>query len=147
MKYQKQSIRVLFFVFLLACLLTGLAGIARVPARAAPPMQAATNIVISEFRTIGPNGGNDEFIEIYNPTGNSIPIGSWQLKALTNSGSEATRATILPGTNLGAGQHFLIAHTGYIGSVVPNLTYGTGIIDNGGIAIFDNLGNRIDSVG
>lgn len=32
--------RVLFFVFLLACLLTGLAGISRVPARAAPLMQA-----------------------------------------------------------------------------------------------------------
>ena len=57
MKYRKQSIRVLFFVFLLACLLTGLAGIARVPARAAPQMQAATNIVISEFRTLGPSGG------------------------------------------------------------------------------------------
>jgi hypothetical protein len=42
MKYRKRSIRVLFFVFLLACLLTGLAGagIARVPARAAPQMQA-----------------------------------------------------------------------------------------------------------
>jgi predicted extracellular nuclease len=108
MKYRKQSIRVLFFVFLLTCLLTGLAGIARVPASAAPQMQAATNIVISEFRTTGPNGGNDEFVEIYNPTSNSIPIGGWLLKVLTNSGSEATRATVLPGTNLGAGQHFLV---------------------------------------
>jgi hypothetical protein len=62
MKYRKQSIRVLFFVFLLTCMLTGLAGITRVPVRAAPQMQAATDIVISEFRARGSAGGNDDFI-------------------------------------------------------------------------------------
>jgi len=56
MKYRKQFMRVLFFVFLLACLLTGLAGTVRVPVRAAPQMQVATTIVISEFRTRGPRG-------------------------------------------------------------------------------------------
>jgi len=32
----------------------------------------STSIVISEFRVRGPNGGNDEFIELYNPT--ALPI-------------------------------------------------------------------------
>src|SRR5688572_13699840 len=40
MKYRKQFIRVLFFLFLLACLLTGLAGTLDAPAQAAPMMQA-----------------------------------------------------------------------------------------------------------
>jgi len=54
MKYRKQFMRVLFFVFLLACLLTGLAGTVRVPARAAPQMQAAAlSVVINEISWAG----------------------------------------------------------------------------------------------
>ncbi|HRK91128.1 MAG TPA: hypothetical protein PK152_18530, partial [Anaerolineales bacterium] len=34
----------------------------------------ATSVVISEFRFRGDGGGNDEFIELYNPTGVSIDI-------------------------------------------------------------------------
>ncbi len=135
-----------FFLLLISALCGGLAlPVVSAPARAAPQMQAATSVVISEFRTTGPSGGSDEFIELYNPASSSIPIASWQLKVLNGTGSQVTRATIPAGTNLGAGQHFLIANTNYNGSVVPDLTYGTGIIDNGGIAVFDNLGNRIDS--
>jgi len=37
------------------------------------------NIVISEFRTRGPNGGYDEFIEIFNPTNSQINIGNWEI--------------------------------------------------------------------
>jgi hypothetical protein len=111
----------------------------------------ATSIVISEFRTRGPNGASDEFVELYNPTSVSISIGNWQLRVLTGTGLEATRATITAGTILSPGQYYLIANntavTGYSGSTTPNQTYTTGIVDAGGIAIFDNLNIRIDSVG
>ena len=31
-------------------------------------------MVISEFRTRGPNGANDEFIELYNPGSTNVPL-------------------------------------------------------------------------
>src|SRR6185503_13708826 len=86
MKYRKQSIRVLFFVFLLACLLTGLAGIWRVPARAAPQIQATacvgTTITQWTFAfdvgsglssspiafSAGPSGGSDRAVSFSNWT-------------------------------------------------------------------------------
>ena len=39
------------------------------PAAAAAQTAAPGQLVISEFRLRGPNGGNDEFVEIYNNTG------------------------------------------------------------------------------
>src|SRR5688572_26395565 len=141
MKYRKKSIHVLFFLFLLACLLTGLAGITRVPARAAPQMQAATNIVISEFRTRGSNPGqvaSDEFIELYNPTAFNIDISNWEIWGSNGNNPPTTnlRVTISPGTTLSPGQHYLVANSGgYNNAAVPaNQTYGTAIADSGGIA-------------
>lgn len=117
---------------------------------AKPLSQVATSVVISEFRTRGPNGAADEFIEIYNPTNSTVPIGNWQVRVLTGTGTEAVRATITAGTNLLPGQYYLIANSsvnGYSGSIAPNQTYTTGVIDTGGIAIFDSSNVRIDSVG
>ena len=42
MRHQKQLFRALFFLFLLTCLLTGLAGTVRIPVSAAPMMQTGT---------------------------------------------------------------------------------------------------------
>src|SRR5207237_5701893 len=51
-------------------------------------------VVISEFRTRGPNGANDEFIEIYNSSDSLIEISDWKLKASNSVGTIATRVTI-----------------------------------------------------
>jgi hypothetical protein len=148
MKTCKPFARALFFVFLLACLLTGLAGTVRVSVNAAPQMQTATNVLISEFRTRGSNGAADEFIEIYNPTANPISISGWQIRVLTGTGTEAIRAPITSGTVLESGQYYLITNSsGYSGLVTADQSYTAGVVDVGGVALFDNLGNKIDSVG
>ncbi len=144
-------------VFLLSSLLISLlAGISSPvfvdeSVSAAPKALAATSIVISEFRTRGPSGASDEFVEIYNPTSAQVNIGGWKLRVLTSTGTEDDRVTIPTGQVLLPGQYYLIANdtdiTGYSGSVTPNLTYGVGIFDAGGIAIFNNSGIKIDSVG
>jgi len=36
-------------------------------------------LVISEFRTRGTNGDDDEYVEIFNPTSSSVYMGGWQL--------------------------------------------------------------------
>lgn len=105
-------------------------------------------IVISEFRTRGPNGANDEFIEIYNNTEVPTDIGGWKIKASNNSGAVGTRLTINVDTVIPARGHFLVTNSnGYGGSVTGDQTYGTGITNDGGIAL--TLANDlvVDQVG
>lgn len=126
----------------------------RVDVVEAKPLGAvATNVVISEFRTTGPSGGNDEFVEIYNPTNGSVDITGWLINGSNNSGSTSTRLVI--GSVIGGsvvlqpGQYYLAARSGagnYTGSVVPDETYSTGIVDDGGIALY-NGALLVDAVG
>ncbi|HEX2995513.1 MAG TPA: lamin tail domain-containing protein [Anaerolineales bacterium] len=107
-------------------------------------------VVISEFRTQGPNGASDEFIELYNPTSSYVDISSWKINVSTSSGGTATRATIPASTILRSGQHYLIANNstnGYSSSVPADLTYATGITDDGGIALLTSGTTIVDQVG
>ncbi|MBI5081957.1 MAG: lamin tail domain-containing protein, partial [Chloroflexi bacterium] len=110
----------------------------------------SSNIVISEFRTRGTNGGNDEFIELYNLSNVAVDIGGWKIKGSNSSGSTSTRVTITSGTTLNPGCHFLATNSGssgYSGSTTGNQTYSTGITDDGGIAITLSDDTVIDQVG
>ena len=111
----------------------------------------AGQLLISEFRTRGPDGAADEFIEIYNPTTASLPISGLRIRASNSSGTISDRVTIPAGTTLGPGCHYLIANgssSGYSGVVPADQTYSTGITDDGGIAITGSNGTSvIDAVG
>ena len=125
-----------------------------IPLAAAPSVRAAsTTIVISEFRTRGPVGGNDEFVELFNLSAAAVDIGGWKINASNAGGTTGTRLTIASGTILQPGQHFLAVNrttsTGYSGSVPgDNPTgYTTGIGDDGGLALLDVADTVIDQVG
>lgn len=109
------------------------------------------NIVISEFRTRGPNGGNDEFIEIFNPTNSTISIANWEIRASNNTGGVGTIYTFSEGTEIQRGQHFLVANasdSGYSGGVDPDVTYiNSGISNTGGLALSLPDSTLVDQVG
>ena len=110
----------------------------------------SSTILISEFRTRGPAGANDEFIELYNATATPIDIGGWKINRSNGSGTINTQLTITAGTMIPAHGHFLATNSaagGYSGSVPGNQTYGTGITDDGGIAILNPSNAVIDQVG
>src|SRR5687767_11625272 len=71
----------------------------------------STTIVISEFRTRGPNGGNDEFIELHNVSNDAVNIGGWKIRGSNNAGVVGDRLTIAQGTMLGAGCFFLATNS------------------------------------
>jgi uncharacterized protein len=111
---------------------------------------ASSDIVISEFRVRGPAGGNDEFIELRNTASTPVEIGGWQVNGSNASGATSTRATVTGGVTLAAGGIYLLANSaagGYSGSVAPDQTYGTGITDDGGIAVLRPDGTIADQVG
>src|SRR5205807_3938160 len=71
----------------------------------------AGQVLISEFRTRGPNGAADEFVEIYNPTTSTVAIGGLKIRASNNSGGASDRITIPAGPALGSGCHYLLANS------------------------------------
>jgi hypothetical protein len=117
------------------------------------------SLLISEFRTRGPNGVADEFIEIYNPTSfdHTVSSVSGTGYALATS-SGLVRFVIPNGTQIGKHEHYLIANSGgysLSAVAVPDGTYTTTIADTVGMALFNNdtggasfnLANRYDAVG
>ena len=71
----------------------------------------STTVVISEFRVRGPNGGSDEFIELYNLSAAPVNIGGWLLRGSNNAAFVSTRVTIAANTMLNPGCHFLVTNS------------------------------------
>ena len=111
----------------------------------------STTIVISELRTRGPAGGNDEFVELRNISNAPIDVGGWKLRgcAADSPGTPMTRATIPANTTIPAGGSYLFTNSaaaGYSGSVPGDTTYATGISDDGGVQIANPADVKIDGV-
>lgn len=120
---------------------------------------AHAQLIISELRLRGPNGPNDEFVEIHNPamTDHVVVSTSGNGYGIAASGG-GTRCTIPNGTVIPALGHWLctnnIAYSlgGYAGA---DGTFASDIADNAGVALFNNdsggaeysLANRMDAVG
>jgi Concanavalin A-like lectin/glucanases superfamily/Lamin Tail Domain len=110
---------------------------------------ASDHIVISEFRTLGPLGAEDEFIELYNPTGAPVNIGNWLIRKSIGCGTNiSTLVTIYYGTILLPGQHYLAAaYASYSSITAADQRFSPGIADNGGLGLVTPGGTVVDQVG
>jgi hypothetical protein len=106
-------------------------------------------VVISEFRTRGPNGPGDEFVELYNNSDTAADVSGWKIKVSSNSGGVATRLTIAASTTILAHGHFLATFVagGYSGSIAGDKTYTAGFPDDGGIGLTMADDSVVDQVG
>ncbi|MGI8910052.1 MAG: lamin tail domain-containing protein [Rubrobacteraceae bacterium] len=113
-------------------------------------------VVISELRARGPAGGNDEFVELFNTSASDVDVSGYRLQGCASSGGAASdRTTVLDGTVLEPGQHYLFTNSGsggYSGSVPGDRTYSTGFTDfqtsnASGARIVDASGAVIDGAG
>jgi len=125
---------------------------------------AAGQLIISEFRVRGPNGANDEFIEIYNNSGADHTVAGGGTGYAVAASNGVARCVIPNGTVIPNRGHYLCVNSvGYSLATYPagngttatgDATYTTDIPDNAGIAIFNTsvaanfvLANRLDAVG
>jgi endonuclease G, mitochondrial len=112
----------------------------------------SSTVVISEFRVRGPNGAADEFVELFNVSSSPVDISGWKISGSNNAGSVSARATIPANTTIGAGCFYLVTNSStsggpYSGPVPGNLTFATGITDDGGIGLLNPANVAIDQVG
>jgi len=121
-------------------------------------------LIISEFRVRGPNGANDEFIELYNNSGADHTVAGGGTGYAVAASNGVARCVIPNGTVIPNRGHYLCVNSvGYSLASYPagngttatgDATYTTDIPDNAGIAIFNTsvavnftLANRMDAVG
>ena len=117
-----------------------------------------SGLIISEFRLRGPNGVNEEFIEFYNNTDQSITVctadgsNGWALV----SAEGLVRFIIPNNTVIPARAHYLAVGSGYslAGYAAGDLQYFPDTPDNLGLALFNTssainftVSNRLDAVG
>lgn len=108
-----------------------------------------SNVVISEIQAGGATLGTDEFIELYNPTGGSISIAGWKIQyKQATGGSFSTKVTIAAGVSLSSNRHYLIAGSGYTGSVPADVPDSLGLSSTAGhVRILDAADVEVDRVG
>ncbi|MGH9883378.1 MAG: lamin tail domain-containing protein, partial [Pyrinomonadaceae bacterium] len=114
-------------------------------------------IVISEFRTRGPGGVADEFVEVQNVSNVVLDISGCRLLDSSSGGTVINRLVINSGTLLQPGQHFLMvlptsySLTAYPAGVGTTATsdqdYAVGFADDGGLAFTLNDNTVLDQVG
>jgi endonuclease G len=118
--------------------------------------QVSPNLVISQFQVAG-GTANDEFIELHNTSSSGVDLTGFSVVYRSTAGTnDVLFAQWTTGTIIPAGGYYLIASTGYDGSVTPNLIYNPTTCQcsmsatGGGIAIRSgapNSGVIFDSVG
>src|SRR5687767_5537241 len=125
---------------------------------------AFAQLIISEFRVRGPNGANDEFIELYNNSGADHTVAGGGTGYAVAASNGVARCVVPNGTVIPNRGHYLCVNSvGYSLASYPagngttatgDATYTTDIPDNAGIAIFNTsvganfvLANRLDAVG
>jgi hypothetical protein len=131
------------------------------PSPSPTPTPGGTTLIISEYRLRGPNGANDEFVEIYNNSDIALNVaaldGSSGFALVASDG--IARFVIPNGTIIGPRGHYLgVNSVGYSLTAYPggfgDVSFTNNIPDNVGIALFRTskpsnftLTNRLDAVG
>jgi hypothetical protein len=117
--------------------------------------QIPNHVVISELYVNGDSAvsGNEvsEWLELYNPTENSIDIGNWTFGRTTTTPNEITDGTIPFGTEIGAYSFYLIGDASPLPDNLswptPDLVTDIAITNNDGCYwIKNSLGQFIDKV-
>src|SRR5260221_8759548 len=108
MKFKQPTLRPFFFLFLLICLLSGLAGVVGVPVKAAPSM----TIVISQvyggggFGAAGCSTYKNDYVELHNISSSAVFIYR-RSKQYVPAGGTNLQSTIFPKLSISAGQKYL----------------------------------------
>src|SRR5215813_5424467 len=92
---------------------------------------AAGQLIISEFRVRGPNGMNDEFIEIYNNSGADHPVAGGGTGYAVAASDGVARCVIPNGTVITNRGHHLCVNNAAMGYSLASYPAGNGTTATG----------------
>lgn len=95
----------------------------------------ADYLVISEVQVKGTSDHNDEFIELYNPTGSSVSLSGLSIQYKSATGTTFIRYN-LPTDVMQPYGFYLIARSEYTGSATPDTTIGSFLMGASGGHVF-----------
>jgi len=112
----------------------------------------ANHVVVSEVQVGGDAAapGDDEFVELYNPTGLSVSLANWRLTRKTATGTESNLVASFPAITIQPYSFVLIAPTTYNGSPAADVPYSfttNRIAANNTILLYDDSLTPVDKVG
>jgi hypothetical protein len=136
-----------FVPFAVAILMLGLSLILWLGQAPQPAQAISTTIVISEFRTRGPNGASDEFVELFNRTDQPIDISGWKIRRSGTGSGTVDWMVITAATFIPARGYFLAANVSYSGAITPTQTFTNNLPNSGGLAVTLANNTVIDAVG
>jgi hypothetical protein len=103
------------------------------PLRACVPPDG---LVIHEFRTRGPAGGLDEFVELYNAGPSAVTLtAAWVLKSRPKGGTQLAERFVGSGQVVEPGHFFLLRGESYSGDATADAPLGSGISDEGAMTL------------
>jgi hypothetical protein len=117
-------------------------GVTQTPIPATPTAVQPLRVVINEVAWAGTqSSSNDEWIELYNPSGQNISLNGWSLKAADGSPNIALSGTIK------SGDYFLLERTDEDTTDVPSDLIYTGSLSNTGeiLRLYDPNGHIVDT--
>ena len=126
-------------------------------ASSTPQLLEVNHLVISEIMAgNGVGRSNEEFIELYNPTDETISLDGWSLKRKTSQNSTSTInlvSNFSATSTIAAKSFFLIAHSEYLNystSTLPDFFYTNTsnplAYNNDVVILYNNSGEIIDEV-
>lgn len=116
---------------------------------ALPAAAISSTVVISEFRTRGTGGADDQFIELYNLSNSPVDISGYYINAWDATvGFEYNIAQVQGTVVLQPYQHYLFVNDiGYSGLTLKDDSFLIPLFDNAvGIALFDTTDAVVDAV-
>jgi hypothetical protein len=71
------------------------------------------HVVISEIAPAGPSNPNDEFIELYNPTSQTVNLAGWKVQYKSATGANYLSFTLPSGSSIAPKGYFLVGSGSY----------------------------------
>lgn len=112
------------------------------------PPCSDSRLVINEVQTEGPNGGLDEFVEIFNAGPCAAALDGFELDYLNANGTNQIVLWVpqVPGRVLAPVAFFVLANSGYTGPRDEDMIAGQGVSKTGGGLSLLSGGKRVDSL-